>query len=141
MIALVHLLPDLAAMPPRYAERAQLGGAVLLPLALIALVWRGWPAVSGRHWRPHADPAHLPPAAQRIGDVVTPVCFAIAALGLLDGDWGWQLIGFAGAICWVFGVIAFGLISEAEDHTLAHTTASLLATPTSLPEEPQPPQV
>jgi len=138
MIAILNLLPDLLDMPPRFASRAQLGGAVLLPLAVIALVWRGWPAVSGRHWRPHRDPAHLPPTAQRIGDVVTPACLVIAALGLLDGDWGWQLIGFAGAIGWVFGVIAFGLTKEAEDPALAHTTTSLLGTPTTLPDEPPP---
>lgn len=113
MLAMMNLLPDLIEMPAQYTDHARLGGAVLLPLALLALVWRGWPAISGRPWQTvPGQLAKSPPTSRRIGDVVIPFCFLVAALGLLAADWGWQLIGFAGAVGWVIAAAVLSMVKR-----------------------------
>jgi len=133
----VDLLPRLIPMPDAFEGRACTAGMVLLPLALLALAWRGFPAVTGRVWRRRGDdPAHLPRAAQRVEDVVLPAALVLIALGLLHHDWGWQLAGFVVAVGWIGAVVAFGLRLEAGDPTVPATTKTLLSEPVEPVEPP-----
>jgi hypothetical protein len=120
-----NLLPDLLPMARSLGAGGCGAGWAGLVVAAALFLWRGVPALIGRSWRAHPDPMHLPPGGQRIADGVLSLGLLVAALGLVERDWGWQAIGFGAVVSWVLASMVFGLVREREPD-VPRTTPTVL---------------
>jgi hypothetical protein len=120
-------LPLLFDMGSDAGAATYYGGITLMVCALALFAWRQISGVQVRRRSDPANPAHLPPLAQRIGDWILPLSLALMGFGLADADWGWAGIAFGIILAWVGATLAFGLGKEHAEPDLPATTTSLLS--------------
>lgn len=109
-----------------------IAGSLLVVLGLALFAWRGIPAITGREWRPHPDPAHLRPPGQRGSDAVGAVPVILFGIGVLQHDAAWHAAAGVVLAAWLGTVLVVGFTREAADPHLPKTTADIV-TPESDP--------